>query len=234
MKEQEPIEITKFQKFETKTVLRSEIKGAEYNPRKISEDARKKLKKNIERVGLLDTIVVNKNTMNIVSGHQRISILDTLERKKDYMLTVAMVDLTEQEEKEQNIFFNNTKVMGEYDLDLLSPLLIGIDYENAGLDLSDIGILGVEVDLGQMEEIQSESDKELLKFNNEIYDNKREMRKDIINHSQDNNKESIDTVVMLTFSNNQSKAEFMERFGFRPNDRYVKGEVFAEMVERIE
>ena len=76
-------EVSKYQKFETATINRGQIKNAEYNPRRISDSAKKKLKDNIKRVGLLDTIVVNKNTMNIVSGHQRISILDSLERKKE-------------------------------------------------------------------------------------------------------------------------------------------------------
>ncbi|MCO7112465.1 ParB N-terminal domain-containing protein [Bacteroides uniformis] len=61
-------EVSKYQKFETATINRGQIKNAEYNPRRISDSAKKKLKDNIKRVGLLDTIVVNKNTMNIVSG----------------------------------------------------------------------------------------------------------------------------------------------------------------------
>lgn len=120
-------EVSKYQKFETATINREQIKNAKYNPRRISDSAKKKLKDNIKRVGLLDTIVVNKNTMNIVSGHQRISILDSLERKKNYNLTVAMVDLSEKEEKEQNIFFNNTKVQGEFDTDILAEMLSDID-----------------------------------------------------------------------------------------------------------
>ena len=189
-------EVSKYQKFETATINRGQIKNAEYNPRKISDSAKKKLKDNIKRVGLLDTIVVNKNTMNIVSGHQRISILDSLERKKDYNLTVAMIDLSEKEEKEQNIFFNNTKVQGEFDTDILASMLSDIDFECAGLDINDVGILGVEVDLPSIEE-PSEADKEVMKLNNEIYDNKREMRKAVMNHSQTKNEESVDTFVVL-------------------------------------
>jgi len=226
--------LTKYQKFETKTVLRSEIKGAEYNPRKISDDARKQLRDNIKRVGLLDTIVVNKNTMNIVSGHQRIAILDSLERKNDYELTVAMVDLTDKEEKEQNVFFNNSKVQGEFDLDILSQIILDVDYENMGFSINDMGILGVEVDMKQMADTQTEADDDILQFNKAIYDNKREMRKDIINHSQDVNNESIDTVIILTFTNQTNKSAFMERFGYRGQDKYIKGEVFSNQIERVE
>lgn len=200
-------EISKYQKFETKTISRSEIANAEYNPRRISDSAKKKLKDNIKRVGLLDTIVVNKNTMNIVSGHQRVSILDSLERNKDYSLTVSMVDLSEKEEKEQNIFFNNTKAQGEFNTDILATMLNDIDFECAGLDINDVGILGVEVDLPSIEE-PSEADKEVMKLNNEIYDNKREMRKAVMNHSQTKNEESVDTFVVLTFSNQNNKEVF--------------------------
>ena len=210
-------EVSKYQKFETATINRGQIKNAEYNPRKISDSAKKKLKDNIKRVGLLDTIVVNKNTMNIVSGHQRISILDSLERKKDYNLTVAMVDLSEKEEKEQNIFFNNTKVQGEFDTDILASMLSDIDFECAGLDINDVGILGVEVDLPSIEE-PSEADKEVMKLNNEIYDNKREMRKAVMSHSQTKNEELVDTFVVLTFSNQSNKEVFLQRFGFRPQE----------------
>lgn len=226
-------EVSKYQKFETATINRGQIKNAEYNPRKISDSAKKKLKDNIKRVGLLDTIVVNKNTMNIVSGHQRISILDSLERKKDYNLTVAMVDLSEKEEKEQNIFFNNTKVQGEFDTDILASMLSDIDFECAGLDINDVGILGVEVDLPSIEE-PSEADKEVMKLNNEIYDNKREMRKAVMNHSQTKNEESVDTFVVLTFSNQSNKEVFLQRFGFRLQEKYIKGEVLSDMVERVD
>lgn len=226
-------EVSKYQKFETATINRGQIKNAEYNPRRISDSAKKKLKDNIKRVGLLDTIVVNKNTMNIVSGHQRISILDSLERKKDYNLTVAMVDLSEKEEKEQNIFFNNTKVQGEFDTDILASMLSDIDFECAGLDINDVGILGVEVDLPSIEE-PSEADKEVMKLNNEIYDNKREMRKAVMSHSQTKNEELVDTFVVLTFSNQSNKEVFLQRFGFRPQEKYIKGEVLSDMVERVD
>ena len=171
--------------------------------------------------------------MNIVSGHQRISILDSLERKKNYNLTVAMVDLSEKEEKEQNIFFNNTKVQGEFDTDILAEMLSDIDFECAGLDINDVGVLGVEVDLLSIEE-PSEADKEVMKLNKEIYDSKREMRKAVMNHSQTKNEESVDTFVVLTFSNQSNKEVLLQRFGFRPQEKYIKGEVLSDMVERVD
>ena len=230
--------VSKYQKFETKVITRSEIKNAEYNPRKISDSARKKLRENIKRVRLLDTIVVNKNTMNIVSGHQRVSILDSLERKQDYCLTVALVDLTEKEEIEQNLFFNNSKAQGEYDTFALGELFEynDIEIENTGFDLPDLGILGVEVDLQPSveEEPEDENDKELLRLNNKIFEDSHELRKAISSYSKEGNKENNDIFVVLTFSNDENKARFLEKYGFLSGDKYIKGEVLDKIISKSE
>ena len=48
---------TKYQKFDMDTVQRDEIKGAEYNPRVISEDAKKRLRKMLAKHGLVQPLV---------------------------------------------------------------------------------------------------------------------------------------------------------------------------------
>ena len=105
---------------ETREVHRSEITLAAYNPRKITEEARKQLKANLKRVGLMGGIVWNENTGNLVSGHQKIGIMDELNNynpktnENDYKLRVEVVHLSEKEEKEQNLFMNNRAVQGDY------------------------------------------------------------------------------------------------------------------------
>ena len=230
------MELTKYQKFETKTISRSQIQGAPYNPRRISDAAKKKLRDNIKRVGLLDTIVVNKRTMNIVSGHQRIAILDTLERKKDYAITVAMVDLSEKEEMEQNLFFNNAKAMGEFDQSLLAEIFettdIEVDY--TGFELPDLGLLGVEIDMApsEDEEPTNEDDKELLQLNGRIYDDSNDLRKAIKEYSTKGDAQVIDINVVLTFGSTENKVAFMQKYGFGGGEKYVKGEVFDQIIEQ--
>ena len=73
-------EITKYQNSNQVDVKRSEIHFASYNPREISDFAATQIRKNIRKIGLLGGIVVNKQTMNIVSGHQRVSALDAIEK----------------------------------------------------------------------------------------------------------------------------------------------------------
>lgn len=135
---------SKIKQSEKKQVERSKINFASYNPRKITLEARKQLKANLKRMGLMGGIVWNEATGNLVSGHQRLSIIDEVNHypdKGDYLIEVEVVHLSEKEEKEQNLFMNNRSVQGEFDDDMLRDLLDGIDYTLAGLSELDYATL---------------------------------------------------------------------------------------------
>ena len=69
--------------FNSKTVelRRSQIKPAFYNPRTISPEGRKQLKRSIKKYGVVGGIVVNQSTgYTIVGGHQKVSVLDELNK----------------------------------------------------------------------------------------------------------------------------------------------------------
>lgn len=124
---------------------------AAYNPRRISEEARKQLKANLKRVGLMGGIVWNETSGNLVSGHQKVGIMDEVNRyniethENDYKIRVDVVHLTDKEEKEQNLFMNNKAVQGEFDDDMLIQMLGGIEYQNAGFDNFDMELLGIGI-----------------------------------------------------------------------------------------
>jgi len=105
----------KLESFTAETVNRRDIRGADYNPRKISEAAKKKLRKKMREWGAVQPIVVNRRTMTIVGGHQRIDAMDSILRKDDYELTVAMIDVDEKQEAAINVFLNNPSAQGEWD-----------------------------------------------------------------------------------------------------------------------
>lgn len=218
------------------------INNAPYNPRKISDYALKELKKNLKRVGLLGGIVVNKRTMNIISGHQRLLALDQIEKTQDYNVRVELVDMDDKTEMEQNIFMNSTTVQGQFDLTLLRDLIPDIDYEQAGLDIYDLNQMGVELPkamtveveniAGEMEEIkqissdQRQAEAEMRK--QAIKDVKQEIANKVGDKVAD-----LEAYVMISFDNWENKAEFMGRFGFDPMDKYIKGEIFNDMVEAV-
>lgn len=134
---------SKFEKFDMDTIGRDQIKDAEYNPRVISEDAKKRLRKMIAKHGLVQPLVWNRRTGNLVSGHQRIAALDSLERSQDYTLQVAVVDVNERDERILNVQLNNPSMQGEWDLDKLADLAdsSAISPDEFGFSDGDIAVL---------------------------------------------------------------------------------------------
>lgn len=139
---------------EVRNVMRSEIQFAEYNPRFITEDAYKGLKANLKKRGLMGGIVWNETTGNLVSGHQRVTAMDEVNKydpenpETDYELRVEVVQLTDTEEKEQNMFMNNPKVQGEFDNNLVREMFLAdssINFKNVGFDDLDMQMMGIDL-----------------------------------------------------------------------------------------
>lgn len=132
---------SKYQKFTVATIHRSQIKNADYNPRIMDKEAKKRLKKNLQENGLVSAITWNKRTGNIVGGHQRIEQLDALEKNQNYSLDVCVVDVDERQEAKLNVLLNNTSQQGEYDLEGLAMLAESFD-----LNFEEMGFTQLDVD----------------------------------------------------------------------------------------
>ena len=93
----------------------SELKPAPYNPRQSNAEQEKQLKISLEKFGVVEPIIFNKQTGYIVGGHFRIRELKKLGYKE---IECVIVDLNEADEKELNIRLNaNT---GSWDWDELA------------------------------------------------------------------------------------------------------------------
>ena len=150
-------------KNKTITLKRSQINLADYNPRRITAEARKLLKKNLETVGLMGGIIWNKTTGNLVGGHQRLSLLDKDNKYKpatdgnppenDYELEVVEVELSIEDEKKQNIFLNNQNAQGMFDTDKLKVVMEDIKFdEDTGFSKKQsMSIFGIASALSQEE-----------------------------------------------------------------------------------
>ena len=133
---------SRYQAYDTETINRSDIKNAPYNPRIMDPKAKKRLKQNIAKHGLVAALTWNKRTGNLVGGHQRLEQLDALEKNKDYELTVCVVDVDEREEAQLNVQLNNPSLQGEWDLDKLANIA-----EDFDLDLKDdLGFTETDID----------------------------------------------------------------------------------------
>ncbi|HCO21195.1 MAG TPA: DNA methylase [Flavobacteriaceae bacterium] len=179
----------KIKQSETRVLKRSEITPSDYNPRTISDEARKALKKNIKENGLLGGIVVNERTGNIVSGHQRISIADEVNKfnpetkENDYSIKVEVINVDDKKEKELNIFMNSRSTQGEYDYKKLAQIFPDIDADLAGLDEVDLSMIEIElpdvpeVEIPSFEPQKEKAEKAMIEksvteeLNNTVYHN---------------------------------------------------------------
>ena len=93
----------------------NKLKPATYNPRQINTKQYNDLKKSIERFGLVDPIIINKNGNVVIGGHQRLKIIKSLGEKT---IGCIVLDLNKEQERELNIRLN--KNSGEFDFDILS------------------------------------------------------------------------------------------------------------------
>lgn len=214
------------QKFVISRIHRDQIKNAPYNPRQIDDHARKKLATNIKKKGLLDALVWNKRTGYLVGGHQRLSILDDLSTTgSNYVIDVAMVDLDEKSEKEQNLFFNNPSAQGTYDIDKLGKMIANdeVDYKVSGFDDMDLQMHfeGTEYTVTMFDDDKApKSVQDDLDQLEEIQRMKRE-RKAHRERDQESNDPEFYAVVV--FPDRDAQGQFMERVGMSRNDRYVDG-----------
>lgn len=131
---------SKYQKFTVETINRADILNAEYNPRIMDKESKKRLKKNLKENGLVSAITWNRRTKHICGGHMRLEQLDALEKNQDYSLDVCVVDVDEQTEAKLNVILNNPSVQGDWDLDKLAEMTeaFDIDFQDMGFTQLDI------------------------------------------------------------------------------------------------
>lgn len=285
MAEEKELDLTMFPS-ETRVVWRSEIHLSAYNPRTISKDGKKQLKRSLKNFGVIGGIVVNVQTGNtIVSGHQKVALLDekygfseAKPTENDYKLKAEFIDVDEKTEKEMNIMFNNLNVGGSWDMDALAKLVPDIDYKRAGLEEADLSLIGLDF------LYQTEGENQLASALDEMMapvEQKRAAEREArkaqrqaekaaaaanedpgsdddgdedpdpeaeraakVAHMKDVKKqvkeaaqakaENMDAYVMISFDTRKRLAAFLDRFGFPQDIRFIKGEEFDNMIERID
>jgi len=107
------------------TIPIEKIKIAKYNPRKDlkpGDPEYEKLKKSIVAFDLVEPLVWNKRSENLIGGHQRLKILKEMGHTE---VEVSVVDLPDRKEKALNLALN--KISGEWDFPMLKDLLEELD-----------------------------------------------------------------------------------------------------------
>jgi len=116
------------------TVPIKKINPAVYNPRKDlkpGDPEYEKLKKSLAEFDLVEPLIWNKRTGNLVGGHQRLKIL---QERGDTEVEVSVVDLPDKKEKALNLALN--KISGEWDFPKLKDLLEELDTGDFDIEIT--------------------------------------------------------------------------------------------------
>lgn len=176
------------------------------------------------KVGLVQPLVWNRRTGNLVGGHQRLSQLDALEGTRDYRLTVAVVDVDEVRERELNVLLNNADVCGEWDLPKLKDILgtETLDIANTGFDWGAFQQMFGDAPSQPDDEHQEELAEAITKIE-EAYERLQKAHVD---------KDDQDFYCVLVFGSWNERRDFLEAFGFEDN-RYQDGRTLAAMFREL-
>ncbi|MCC7407446.1 MAG: DNA modification methylase [Phycisphaeraceae bacterium] len=144
----------------------TQINPATYNPRvdlQPGDPRYDRLAKSIDEFGLVEPLVWNQRSGNLVGGHQRLKILVA---RGDTEVQVVAVDLPPEREKALNLALN--KIQGDWDLQKLNDLLQeliqipDLDLELTGFDLDESQDILAEVldgaGIGRGEEFDVEAE----------------------------------------------------------------------------
>lgn len=123
----------------------NELKKYEFNPRKISENQKTKLKNSINTFGFVDPIIINNKTRQIIGGHQRYDVLLNNDVDELYIIELGDISwvfseldlnvLDENHEKALNIALN--KISGEWDTEKLNILNQRLDNKIIDLETEE-------------------------------------------------------------------------------------------------
>lgn len=213
----EPVKLASLglENYELVEVVRDQLKGAPYNPRRISDAEKRKLKAGLKQHGLVAPITWNRRTGNIVGGHQRLDQLDSLTGTKNYTLRVAAIDVSDAKEKELCVLLNNPEAQGEWDLEALRGMFDdkSLTLEGMGFDGADLfRIFGEDVtktdDVDGLDELANK-----VRSIAQTYDTIRDKNK---------GKNSEWFYVVVVFRDAADLREYLEDAGL-PQNRYQSG-----------
>jgi len=143
---------------EIRRVAVEKINPAEYNPRKDlkpGDPEYESLRRSIDEFGLVEPLVWNEVTGNLVGGHQRFKIL--LERGATEV-EVSVVHLDPDHEKALNIALN--KIQGDWDYAKLKDVLEELETKDIDVTLSGFSMSEIDRLLAELGDKQVQEEEE--------------------------------------------------------------------------
>jgi ParB-like chromosome segregation protein Spo0J len=125
-----------------------DINLAEYNPRFMPKEMMTALKASLRKHGLVVNLVVQKQGMVLIGGHQRLRALRDIAKEDGFDMPLrvpaVVLDLADAEAKKLNVSLNN--IEGEFDPYRLCELFASIKDDLSLDDIVATGFTSLEVD----------------------------------------------------------------------------------------
>ena len=207
---------SKYQKFTIETIKREDIKNADYNPRIMDKESKKRLKEGLKKHGLVSTLTWNRRTGNLVGGHQRLEQLDALEKNQNYSLDVCVIDVDEKEEAVLNVQLNNPSMQGDWDLDKLAEMTEAFD-----LNFGDMGFTALDIDFMYdgderfTEMFQTPEAEEVKKGLEEVKAARAASKERMAERN------NINFYSVIVFEDEKQRAEFYRKISVPPSEEYL-------------
>ena len=110
------------QQIQVEQIPIDELRPDPANPRHISESELEKLTQSIWKFGLIDPVIVRRESKTVVAGHQRL----VAARKLGYkVVPVILLDISQEQSHLLNLALN--RISGTFDQELLARLLADLN-----------------------------------------------------------------------------------------------------------
>jgi len=137
----------------------SMLRPSPYNPRVMPADEMRKLQRSLQQWGFVEPLVVRREDMSVIGGHQRLEAARMLGL---IQVPVVFVDIDEHQAKALNIALN--KIHGDWDLPKLGELLQELR------DLPDLDETLTGFDAKEMEQLLAELERDQRSEEQETFD----------------------------------------------------------------
>ena len=206
-----------------KTIARSQIVNLPYNPRTIDRSARKRLKDGVKHFGLVDTLVWNARTGNLVGGNQRLGVLDERAKNHDYSLDVSVVDLDDTDEKKLALLLNNESAMGMWDAPQLSDIVAALpNLDFTGFDKVSLSMMLPEFNVNEIFAEASGDAQDVEKIA-AIKAKKKQARQEAKTEND------VEFYIVIVFESREDCTGFLRELQLDEGEKYFSGARFREL-----
>ena len=231
------------QNFTNGEKLRSTLILDADNPRIIEKSSLKRLEKSLKEFGLVQPITINKLNNKVLGGHQRLFVMDTIQKGEDYLVPTCEIECEDKAaELKINLLLNNQEMSGDFDYEKIRDLVkdFNIDLGDVGFSLNTINALDLGVSMDNIDDLIPEEFKKDLatsdkKFMTEeekqaVYDKVDNQRKEYKEKAQLENLDKVANYLVVTFPSYEEKNNFLIENELDTENNKIKFEVLKEIL----